>query len=601
MTTRTAPDKPSILKLQPRNIPEKLKGRMQWICWKLQWDGKKWKKPPVDVNGQCVDCTDPQNWLTFSDAEAALSRRRVDGIGFVLTEQTKITAIDLDDCRNPGTGVLKPWARDIVDEVDSYTELSPLGEGLHIYAWSTLPGPGHNQGGIELYDRLHYMTVTGWHLSGTPRLIEKRRSRIVPLYRRAFGHEKANPHANTQDASHQLTGDDLALIARVTHDCGNTFTLLWDGHNTSHPSQSEGDMALCGYLARFTTDGKQIDRLFRSSGRMRPKWDEMHGKTTYGQRTIGMALSNRAESSFSPSFHPVDIGTLLNEVEEEIPWIVHGYLGRGLLTLLGGLPKIGKTTLAYCIARCVATGKPALNRATERVRVLIVAAEEHKRDAVNRFRINSSHLEGRIAIHSGAPPFTAQHIDEMVRYINQNRIGLILIDTLHAWWNVADENSSAKVLEAGRLINPAVRSTRAAWLCIVHSRKTGGQSGSDIRGSNALVGLADISVSLKDRNNGQRLLEPSTRYRETPGDLILEYRNNDYEVLGTKEEISLAAQIIQIRSVLNVWQTSASIEKLTNLGKVAVYRCLQKMADSVDRKGKGVKGDPFWFRLKKVS
>ena len=44
-------------------------------------------------------------------------------------------------------------------------------------------------------------------------------------------------------------------------------------------------------LAFYTKDAAQIDRLFRQSGLMRDKWDELHGEQTYGETTIAKALA----------------------------------------------------------------------------------------------------------------------------------------------------------------------------------------------------------------------------------------------------------------------------------------------------------------------
>jgi putative DNA primase/helicase len=48
-------------------------------------------------------------------------------------------------------------------------------------------------------------------------------------------------------------------------------------------------------LAFWTQDQTQIDRLFRQSALMRPKWDEQRGELTYGQRTTREALARQTE------------------------------------------------------------------------------------------------------------------------------------------------------------------------------------------------------------------------------------------------------------------------------------------------------------------
>jgi len=73
---------------------------------------------------------------------------------------------------------------------------------------------------------------------------------------------------------------------------------LYRGSTAGYPSQSEADMALCSLLAFWTGgDATQMDRLFRNSGLMRPKWDEVHFSdgATYGERTVERAIAGSEE------------------------------------------------------------------------------------------------------------------------------------------------------------------------------------------------------------------------------------------------------------------------------------------------------------------
>ena len=54
-------------------------------------------------------------------------------MGYVFSEGSGICGVDIDTCRNPETGELSPEAREIVELLDSYTEVSPSGYGVHIY------------------------------------------------------------------------------------------------------------------------------------------------------------------------------------------------------------------------------------------------------------------------------------------------------------------------------------------------------------------------------------------------------------------------------------------------------------------------------------
>lgn len=113
--------------------------------------------------------------------------------------------------------------------------------------------------------------------------------------------------------------DDDALIRRM-HDSANGAKIagLWAGD--SGADHSAADLALCFYLAFWcNNDPVRMDRLFRQSGLMRPKWDESHSATgeTYGSMTIAKAMASCREG-FQPgraeyrqrqeSAHPGDSG-----------------------------------------------------------------------------------------------------------------------------------------------------------------------------------------------------------------------------------------------------------------------------------------------------
>jgi primase-polymerase (primpol)-like protein len=79
---------------------------------------------------------------------------------------------------------------------------------------------------------------------------------------------------------------------------GAKFERLWNGSTAGYESHSEADMALCFQLAFWTGgDADQMDRLFRRSGLMRQKWDEVHfaDGSTYGEKTLERAVARVTE------------------------------------------------------------------------------------------------------------------------------------------------------------------------------------------------------------------------------------------------------------------------------------------------------------------
>jgi hypothetical protein len=91
------------------------------------------------------------------------------GLGIVFHEGNDLVGIDLDDAICKETGEISPFAEEIVKSLDSYTEISPSGTGLHIYIRISGTKPGAlKRPDIEIYSKGRFFTLTGNHWHGTP-------------------------------------------------------------------------------------------------------------------------------------------------------------------------------------------------------------------------------------------------------------------------------------------------------------------------------------------------------------------------------------------------------------------------------------------------
>jgi len=115
--------------------------------------------------GRKASSTDLLTWSPFDCVYGAYKAGRYDGIGFVLCSGDPLTGIDLDGCRDPESGEIAPWVEEIVRFFDSYTEISPSGEGLHILVKGKAPA-SLKRPGIETYSTDRYLTMTG-HVVGS--------------------------------------------------------------------------------------------------------------------------------------------------------------------------------------------------------------------------------------------------------------------------------------------------------------------------------------------------------------------------------------------------------------------------------------------------
>nr|MDQ3045635.1 DUF3987 domain-containing protein [Chloroflexota bacterium] len=93
-----------------------------------------------------------------------------------------------------------------------------------------------------------------------------------------------------------LTDEDVLSHARGAANAPK-FQRLWAGDTGDyHGDDSAADLALVSIMGFWTQDEAQLDRLFRSSGLYREKWD----RADYRERTIAKALAGA--ESYSPSF-----------------------------------------------------------------------------------------------------------------------------------------------------------------------------------------------------------------------------------------------------------------------------------------------------------
>src|SRR5262245_22449094 len=106
----------------------------QWVVWRWGADrggGKREKIPCDPRTGRRASVTDPRTWATFD--EATRTAKQYAGLGFVLTTDDPFVGIDLDHCRDPQTGAIDQWAKDIIVRLWTYTEVTPSGAGFRIF------------------------------------------------------------------------------------------------------------------------------------------------------------------------------------------------------------------------------------------------------------------------------------------------------------------------------------------------------------------------------------------------------------------------------------------------------------------------------------
>lgn len=171
----------------PDTIPQELRSLKQWVRWgyvSKPNQSRPAKIPFLVARDAYASSDDPRTWGEFSQALANVGKHGTCGVGIVLNGSCLI-GIDLDHVMRDGA--LLPGIALILEDLHSYSEVSPSGEGVRVIARGTLPaGVKHRadlgDGAVlEFWDAGRYVTVTGDMLPGSIESIEDATDAICRL------------------------------------------------------------------------------------------------------------------------------------------------------------------------------------------------------------------------------------------------------------------------------------------------------------------------------------------------------------------------------------------------------------------------------------
>lgn len=316
-------------------IPQEIKDIRRWICYNIEHNekGEETKVPINALTGKYASTSDSLTWTSFKLALSGCVKYGCAGLGFILgtDEKTGETyfGVDLDNHADKVTG-LKPFATAddfeefasiFINALNSYTEYSHSLEGVHIICKGKLPEGARKTKGVEMYDWRRFFTMTGKVINNVP--IADRTEEVKPLWEQYVNVKKeeyvstyttpkntqieavinANGSVSFQEVEtievsnpHNLS--DYELIEKIRNSQqGSDFMSLYNGDMSAYGNDhSAADMGMCKILAFWTgCNADQMDRIFRSSGLMRPKWERRWGDGTYGSHTIEEAIRTQRD------------------------------------------------------------------------------------------------------------------------------------------------------------------------------------------------------------------------------------------------------------------------------------------------------------------
>lgn len=282
------------------NIPDELKALNQWVVWKLVEtdDGKATKLPYNPRTGNLASTTNPQTWVSFEEACGAVWNG-YSGIGFVFTAFDPYCGIDLDATDNEQD---MQRQRAIYSAMESYSEFSPSGEGLHIIVKAQVPH-GRKRAAIEVYSNERYFTFTGNVYNHMP--IFDRQELVTALWEEMG--PQATPNHYQGDAMPRAYDEEVIESCRRALN-GPLFETLWAGNwQQDYSSQSEADLALMNIIVFHTKNRMQAMRIFRMSG--------------LGQRDKAKRdkyLSYTIDKAFDETLPAIDVSGIIDQMNSAI-------------------------------------------------------------------------------------------------------------------------------------------------------------------------------------------------------------------------------------------------------------------------------------------
>lgn len=252
-------------------LPVELRQRAQWCV-----AGPDKAPLAIGPSGPYnASVTDPKTWMSF-EAAATYAHAHNLHIGYVISKDDPFGCIDLDVCdadsqrrkgqaHDPSKWTTEQqfnryWA--ITQHVNSYTERSTYGKGLHIWVLGKI-GVGCKRDGIEVYSQDRFIICTGDVVLTQP--ILDKQELLLQMVGDMRGESLAS-FAELVEVDEEE--DDETVIERAIN-AGNAdkFNDLCAGRWQQYgfPSQSEADLALMSIFTFYSKSNEQCRRLFRFS------------------------------------------------------------------------------------------------------------------------------------------------------------------------------------------------------------------------------------------------------------------------------------------------------------------------------------------------
>lgn len=490
---------------------EELKQNKQWINWNYVTtkDGKQ-TKVPIAWNGKLTSANekDKDTWTTYDNVVKSL--KKYNGVG--VTFHNGLCGIDIDNKE-----LNDPVVQDVIALMDSYTELSPSKNGIHILFTADvdkIPTIINSKGEKKLDSKYYYKNksnkIEGYYAGLTTRfftftgniildkpICERTEQLLIFLDKYMIRDNNISTTKIVKGKSLKTDDEIIAIIRRSNQ--ADKFSMLYDNGDISlyNDDNSSADMGLCCIIAYYTKDFNQIDRIFKSSKLYRDKWE----REDYKYSTITKAI--QIQENNNNNISDLEYITAKELQEKELPptiYYVDDILPQGL-NLICSVPKMGKSWLALDLCLSICNGTNFLGFKTKQSGCLYLALE----DSYNRLKGRMS----KLLVEKDAPNNFIYSINcedlkngfvkQIESFLNSHKdIKVIIIDTLQKIRSET-KNSNAYGHDYKELsMIKRLADERNLCIVLIHHLKKGVTSDpfEKVSGTNGITGTVDTTFVL---------------------------------------------------------------------------------------------------------
>jgi hypothetical protein len=562
-----------------------------WVTWRTEQraGGKTPSKVPYAIDGRLAKANDPTTWMTRAQATTAAAAHGEGGINIVLGHIASLNlnlgAVDLDSCLGD-EGDVALWAEEVVDLLQSYTEVSPSGNGLKIFftypadaltkRWRKhvqKPNPdGGKDHGIEFYLDRHFTSVTAATFQSYDTLREITLEDMAELQAlmTIFAGEPKRPDAPRNHPRRPEVDDIDRLYDAIGHMPNRD--LSWEEWNTcgmaihraTHGSES-GRFAFIDFSKKSTKfDIRNCTERWENWRRSPP--DQLSDGSIYHWAKEGgwqdPRLRKPRTNGHDTGEEPVadhDIGRMEAQPKAprfdiaskqvtrwegldlpELAMLVDQFIPLKVAGILAGDGGAGKSYIAQLLCTCVATGFAFCGRRVQRGRAVLITGEDPEEvQHIRQHRLNEAlgyamhqldHLHLVSMVDNDIFLFSNGRVtglleDLIVEIEEITGVTLLVIDSAAIVYD-DDEIRRQPVSKFMIALNRAARRIGCTILLITHKSRSGGSgAGTFTSGSTGWAAHARCGFDvIRDTEGEMKLNLVKPNYTEPSDPVTLEWR-----------------------------------------------------------------------------